>query len=355
MIKFKKQVKLLTIEKSKTIGDAINKINLNKMKTVFVISDKGKKYIGSVSDGDLRRGIINNFSKKDSIMSIVNKKSIFFKKKPKNTIIEKVFANNFIQCIPLLDKKNTIKEILISTNYQFNQPLENSVLLLAGGQGKRLRPLTLKIPKPMIKLNKKPIMLHLIEKFKIHGFKNFIFCIKYKSSLIKKFFNDGSNFGVDIKYSKESRFLGTAGPVLNAKNKINKSLPFFVCNGDILTNVNFLEMLNFHNDNKADITILSKFYEETNKYGVITYDGIYMKNLEEKPSNYNLINCGVYILSPILFKYFNKAKNINMTDFIKKIKNKKKKVILYPAHEFWMDIGTKSDYLNSKKYINKLN
>lgn len=355
MINFKDQIKLFTINNEKKIVDAIEKINQNKMKTVFVINSKNQKYIGSISDGDIRRGIIKNYTKKDSIMSIVNKKSIFFKKKPKNLFLRKVFAKNFIQCIPLLDKKNIIKEIFISTNYQFNQALENSVLLLAGGKGIRLRPLTNKTPKPMIKISQKPIISHLIEKFKIHGFKNFIFCVNYKASIIKRYFKDGRKFNINIKYSAENSFLGTAGPVLNAKKIINKTLPFFVSNGDIITNVNFLEMLNFHNDNKADITILSKFYEETNKYGVITNEGIYMKKLEEKPKNYNLINCGVYIISPKLLSYFHKAKNIDMTQFIERISKKKKKIILYPAHEFWMDIGTKVDLLKSKKLIKKLN
>ena len=139
---------------------------------------------------------------------------------------------------------------------------------------------------------------------------------------------------------------------MNAKKFINKSLPFIVCNGDIYTEVDFLEMMNFHNENKADITILCKFFEDQNKYGVIKNNGILMKNLEEKPKKFQLINCGAYIISPKLFRYFGKTKIINMTEIIQLAKNKNKKIIVYPAHEFWIDIGTRKDYQKSKKLIN---
>ena len=355
MIRFKQHIKLLIIEKSKSIGEAINKINLNKMKTIFVVNDIDKKYIGSVTDGDLRRGIVRNLSKKDNIMTIVNKKSIFLSKKPINVSLEKIFSENYIQCIPLLDKQKKIKEIYISKNYQFNQPLENSVVILAGGLGKRLLPITKKIPKPMIRLNGKPIISHLIQKFKSHGFNKFVLCLKYKSNLIKKYLNRKEKLGIKLRFKNENKFLGTAGPILNAKKYINKTLPFFVSNSDIITNVNFLEMLNFHNDNKADVTILSKFYEEKNKYGVIKNKGIYMRSLEEKPNNFKLINCGVYVISPDLLRYFKTVKKLDMTDFIQILSKKKKKIIIYPAHEFWMDIGNKTDLIKSKTLIKKIN
>ena len=115
MIKFKNQIKLLTIEKNKTIGEAIEKINLNKMKTVFVIDNKSKKYIGSVTDGDLRRGMLKNLSTNNGVMSVVKKKSIFFKKKPSLRKLNEAFSKNFVQCIPYLDSKNKISEIFIST------------------------------------------------------------------------------------------------------------------------------------------------------------------------------------------------------------------------------------------------
>ena len=308
MINIKDQIKLFTIKNDNKIEDAIEKINENKMKTVFVINSKNNKYIGSITDGDIRRGIIKNYSKNNSVMKIVNKKSIYFLKKPNNRILEKSFIQKYIQCIPLLDKNRIIKEIMISEDYRFNQSIENSVVILAGGKGERLRPLTKKIPKPMLKINNKPIILHLLNKFKSQGFRRFIFCIKYKSSIIKKYFKNGKKFGVDIFYKSENKYLGTGGPILNAKQFINKSLPFIVCNGDIFTEVNFLQMMNFHNANKADITILCKFFEDKNKYGVITNNGILMKNLEEKPKNYQLINCGAYIISPNLFRYFGKQK-----------------------------------------------
>jgi len=355
MINFKDQIKLFTINSQETIGNAIAKINENKMKTVFVLNSKNKKYIGSITDGDIRRSMVKNYSKNDSVMKIVNKKSIYFYKKPDIKSLEQAFIKKFIQCIPLLNKNKKIKEIFISTDYRFNQSLENSVVILAGGKGQRLRPLTKKTPKPMLKINKKPILLYLINKLKSQGFKRFIFCLKYKSSIIKKYFDNGNKYGVNISYKNEAKYLGTAGPILNAKKIINKSLPFIVCNGDILTDVNFLEMMNFHNENKADITILCKFFEDQNKYGVITNQGILMKNLEEKPTNFHLINCGAYIISPNLFKYFRNIKNINMTDFIKVAKYKNKRIIIYPAHEFWMDIGTIKDYQQSKKFIRNLN
>lgn len=353
MINLKKQIKLFTILKTKKISDAILKINDNKMKTVFVLDNKNQKYIGSITDGDLRRGMLKNFYKNQSVMKVVNKKSIFFKKKPSYSKLEKTFQDSFVQCIPLLDAKKKIQEIFVSTDFIFNQKLENTVIILAGGKGKRLWPITKKVPKPMIKINGKPIICHLLDKFQASGFKDFIICVKYKSSLIKNFFKNKKKIYPSINFSNEGKFLGTAGSFINAKKKINKSLPFFVCNGDIVTNVNFFEILNFHNDNNADITILSKFYEQTNKYGVIKNKGIFMQNIEEKPKIYDLINCGVYVISPNLLKFYGQAKNFDMTDFINYFKKKRKKIILYPAHELWMDIGTKIDLKKSRKLINQ--
>ena len=194
---------------------------------------------------------------------------------------------------------------------------------MVGGNGKRLMPLTKNNPKPMLNVGGKPILLDIVHKFSKHGYKNIIMCTNYKSNIIQNFFEDGTRFGVKIKYIKEEKKMGTAGALSLIKEKLKE--PFFVMNGDLLTNIDFNQMLNFHHENKSFATMAVREYQTEIPYGVVKIKNSRATSILEKPINKYFVNAGIYLLDPKCAKLIQKNKQIDMPIFLNKIISKKKK------------------------------
>ena len=209
---------------------------------------------------------------------------------------------------------------------------------MAGGFGRRLRPLTNTIPKPLIKINNKPILEIIIENFKQYGLTNIFITTFYKSDSIKKYFQNGDRFGVSIQYLKEKKPLGTAG-ALSMLDKESIKKPIIVINGDIITKVNFDSLLKYHEKHNCDLTICSKNYLVKVPYGVLDFKRDNVADLLEKQSFDFQINAGIYVISNLALKELKKVKKIDMNEFIKILINKKYKIKAFPLHEYWTDIG----------------
>ena len=220
---------------------------------------------------------------------------------------------------------------------------------MAGGYGKRLRPLTKSTPKPMLKIANKPILEHIINRLKNQGFINLIISTHFKSNKIIKYFGNGKKFGVKIRYIKEKKALGTAGALSNLKGKIKKHL--LMMNGDILTEINFIEFVKYHNLNKTDATIAVQSYNTTNPYGVFKIKGSRVTDFFEKPIQTNFINSGIYIFNSKLLKLIPRNTKFDMSDFLKMLIFKKVKLSAFPIHELWSDIG---DMKNFNSALNRL-
>ena len=213
---------------------------------------------------------------------------------------------------------------------------------MVGGLGTRLRPLTNDTPKPLLPIGDKPILETIIEQFKSYGFVNFILCTNYKEIQIKKYFGDGSQFGVNINYISEEKRLGTAGALSLIKQKIDK--PFFVMNGDLLTRLNFDSMMKYHNEGQYMMTIGSREYSYQIPYGVVQIKKQEVHDLVEKPNHSVFVNAGVYILEPELLNRIPYNQFYDMTDLIDDLLEEEKSIGAFPIREYWADIGQHEDY-----------
>ena len=219
---------------------------------------------------------------------------------------------------------------------------------MAGGKGKRLRPLTFNTPKPMLKINNEPILKLIIDRAKKFGFSNFYISVNYLGDVIKKYFKDGKKFNTNIKYIYEKKPLGTIGSIANIKDKLpNKNL--IVSNGDVITKINYNSMLKFHEDNGADATMAVYPYEIKNPYGEVVTKEENILEIKEKPITISYVNAGVYIFKKKVLKYIIKNKKLDAVEFFNFLKKKNKKTLAFAIHETWRDIGLKKDYLKFKK------
>ena len=339
---FKKNI----ISENFNISDCILHIGKVKIKTL-IVTNKNKKLLGTVSDGDIRRGILK-FRKLDISVKKIMKKKIFYLIKNKNKKInfEKLKANNIL-LIPVIDKR---KKLLSIQKLEEGLPKKNNispVLIMAGGLGIRLRPITNRIPKPMIKINGVPILEKIINNFKDDGFKTFYISTFYKSERILNYFKDGSKWGINIKYLNEKFPLGTAGSLSLIPKK--EKGPIIIANGDVLTKMSPSSLLDFHKNKNNDLTITSINYNHQLPFGSITIKNNKISKLVEKPETTYKVNAGIYVINKEIYKKVEKNKNISMTELIKKLLLKKKKISVFPIYESWEDLGDKKNLIKLNK------
>lgn len=215
-------------------------------------------------------------------------------------------------------------------------------VIMAGGLGSRLKPFTQIIPKPLLPVGEKSVLEVTIQKLKEQGFTEVTLAVHYRSDLFESYFGDGSKFGLDISYSKEETRLGTAGPLALVKPRPGE--PFLVLNGDILTNMNFIRLKDFHVDNKADFTLVTKMLQLPLHYGVVEKKGNRILHIEEKPIVESEISAGIYFVNPDVVDLIPTDRVFDMTDLMKKIISQKMNILAYPLEEYWLDIGQMSDY-----------
>jgi len=321
-------------------------IKLGKLKKKFcIVVDKNKKYVGTLTDGDIRRGLLLNLTLKNKVKEVCNKKSHFINKKIQENMIKKIFDIKKISFLPVINLSKKVIGIHHFSGDDYLNNIENEMLIMAGGIGKRLRPFTNKTPKPLLLVNGKPIIERIILTAKKQGIKNFVISINYLGNKIKSYLKDGKKFDVNIKYIQEDKPLGTAGSLYYFKKS---KLPFIVSNADVISNINYREMLEYHQKLNSFITIGAISNFEKNHYGNIIFKNNRVKKIEEKIEKKSFINSGIYVLSPHIRKFFKSKKFFHMTDFIELAISEKKKVHVFPIHENWYDYGIKEKYLNQK-------
>lgn len=321
-----------------SIDIALKKMEISKIKVLFVINKK-KKLVGSITDGDIRRFLIKNKVLKGTVNQFMNKNFSYAFTDSSKKLNDALMKKKDLKYIPILNnKKNLVK--IQTTESLFNEKF-NHIVLMAGGKGKRLRPLTKNTPKPLIKINDIPLIESLILRFINQGFNKFIISINYLGKKIEKYLGNGKKFGCEIRYVKESKYLGTAGSLSLIKSmKLNK--PLLVMNSDIITNIDFDSLINYHKSNKADLTICAKNYRNVSLYGELVTKNNRVFSIKEKPVKDVFVNLGIYVINPNILNFVEK-KELHMTDLINYLIDKKKKIFYYPIFENWIDIGNKKD------------
>jgi dTDP-glucose pyrophosphorylase len=324
-----------------TIREALKIIDSGALQIALVV-DENDVLLGTLTDGDIRRGLLSNLSLDDCIEEIVFKTPIVATLGCTNEEIFQKALKNKLHQIPIVDSTGYvigIKEIqeLIKPKIKTNK-----VILMVGGLGSRLWPLTENTPKPMLKVGDKPIVQTIIEKFCEYGFVNIVMCVNYKSHIIQDYFGDGSEFGVNIEYIFEEERMGTAG-ALSLLRSIPEG-PFFVMNGDLLTNVNFEHLLTYHTESEAYATMCVREYDFQVPYGVVNIEGHNILSIEEKPVHRFFVSAGIYMLSPEAIRHIPENKFYDMPTLFEKLIEYKEKVVSFPIREYWLDIGRIEEY-----------
>ena len=345
-----RSIEKIKLQSNATIKEAMHAIDVGAMK-IAVVVDKEQKLLGVLTDGDIRRGLLSGLGFDSSIESILQKKPLVaYMNESKEAILAKVSGKR-IYHIPLIDDKGRVVGIEDLDALFESQTKENVVVLMVGGLGSRLRPLTEETPKPMLKVGNKPILETIIKNFKQYGFVNIILSVNYKAEVVREYFGSGEKFGVHIEYVEESKRMGTAGALTLMRERLHK--PFFVMNGDLLTNVNFEHFLNFHLENSSSATMAVREYEQQIPFGVVNQEGGKIISIVEKPKQYYYVNAGIYILNPELLSYIPDDTFYDMPTLFERLIKDKKEPISFPVHEYWLDIGqvkqleqARSEYFN---------
>jgi dTDP-glucose pyrophosphorylase len=324
-----------------TVHQALVVLQQSSMRLV-IVGDVQGKLLGVVSDGDIRRAILNSIPLDSPLSKIMNLNPIKVTKGASKETILKLFREKRITRIPVVDSEDRVVEIL-SVETVFNiENHHNPVVLMAGGLGSRLSPLTDECPKPLLKIGGKPILETILTNCIEQGFSNFYFSVNYLADQIKDYFQDGAKWGVKIQYLEEKKRLGTAGSLKLFNN--DENLPLIVMNGDLLTKVDFCSLLDYHNHTNALGTMCVKQYDFQIPYGVVKENQGKIVSLEEKPVQSLLVNAGIYALSPEILKYVPDDEYFDMTQLFSSLIQKEQKTVVFPIHEYWLDIGKMQDF-----------
>jgi len=338
-----KNYKKIILKETSTVKEALQIIDTGAMKIALVL-DKNEKLLGTISDGDIRRAILEEISLENSIKDIYFKTPATITQSTTKEEIINICTLKKIYQIPVLDKAGKVIGIKILDELLKPRVHENKVFLMVGGLGTRLRPLTDTTPKPMLLVGGKPILQTIVEKFASYGFVNIIMCIGYKSDIIQDFFEDGSKFGVNIEYILEEQRMGTAGALSLLTQEQKPQEPFFVMNGDLLTNVNFESMLEFHLENEAKATMCVREYDFQVPYGVVNIENGEIISIEEKPTHSFFVSAGIYMLDTSTIEMIPDNVFYDMPTLFDEMIKQNDKTVSFPIREYWLDIGRIDEY-----------
>jgi NDP-sugar pyrophosphorylase family protein len=328
------------INENCSIKDAIENLNKCGIKIVL-ITNENAKFLGTLSDGDIRRGLLKGMSLDSSIKDIIFKKPVTVKNDTTREAVLKLMVDNKIQQVPIIDDNGHVSGLHLWDEFNDAAGHSNYFVIMAGGRGTRMHPYTENCPKPMLDVAGRPILEHIILRAKANGFNNFIICINFLGKIIEDYFGDGSRIDVNIQYIYEKEPLGTAGSLYHLKSYTDQ--PFVLTNGDVLTDINYSKLLDFHFNHHAYLTVAIKSHEWQNPFGVVEIEGLEIVELKEKPVYFSYISAGIYVLSNSSVELLEEDKYCDMPELIAKVKLKKNKVIAYPIHEPWLDVGNPND------------
>ena len=309
---------------------------------IALVADKFGMLLGTVTDGDIRRALINQLTMESPVSLIMNGNPITVDDKINNKEILSLMSDQSLLHMPIIDKDGILCG-LETLQHLIESPIcDNPIFLMAGGFGTRLHPLTKDTPKPLLKVGNKPILEMIIEQFINYGFHNFYISTHFKSEQIRDYFKDGELHNISIKYVHEDSPLGTAGSLGLLPDDL-PDLPIIVMNGDLLTKVDFKNLFNFHCEHNSEATMCVREYDFQVPYGVVEIDNYNIKEIKEKPVHRFFVNAGIYVLNRSLINKVDGKSCLDMTDFLEKELNNGG-VNAFPIHEYWLDIGQMEEY-----------
>jgi dTDP-glucose pyrophosphorylase len=343
----------ILINPNTSIIDTLRVIDDTAVEIALVV-DENKRLIGTVTDGDIRRGLIKGTNLDEPISSLMNPSPITAGLTTTDDELLFTMTNRSIKHLPIVDNENRVFRLVLLKDLISGKKRPNISVIMAGGLGSRLGELTKDTPKPLLPVGGKPVIAIIAEQLKKHGIENIYISINYKGDKIKNWFENNPIHGAQISYLEEKEFLGTAGAL--SLLPVTPTEPFIVINGDIISPINFGSLLEFHCNSHKSMTLCTREFNFQVPYGVLKLNGSQLISIEEKPSQNIFINAGIYVISPELIKYIPKEKRFDMPELINTAIKEGKEVSCYPVSDYWLDIGTPKDYLNaSEQYKNDSN
>jgi len=331
----------ILISPNHTIRDALEVLNTEALQIVLVVDDS-RHLLGVVTDGDIRRGLLRRLSLDAAVLEVMNRCPISADAHSEKLSLIELMDQRGISAVPLVEEGvvvglKTLKNVLAKPHF------DNPVFLMAGGFGTRLRPLTETCPKPMLQVGGRPMLEVVLMSFVKAGFVNFYISLHFMPEIIQNHFGDGSQWNVTIQYIYERNPLGTGG-ALGLLPPDMPNLPIIMMNGDVLTKVHFQSLLMFHNKNRAGATMCVTEYDHQIPYGVITGEGSRIVDMVEKPVQRFFVNAGIYVVNQEIARSVSADQVIDMPTLLKQKMGEGQRVLMFPIHEYWLDIGRMDDF-----------
>jgi dTDP-glucose pyrophosphorylase len=339
------------IRKDLTIRQALTVINdLGESNCVLFVINESGELLGTVTDGDIRRGLIANAQLEHAVVSIANKSFRKILNGGMDLSFIKKCREDGITVLPTVDEKGIIQNIVRVTDLKTVLPLH--AVIMAGGKGERLLPLTKSVPKPMLIVGEKPIIEHNIDQLRNYGVHNFHISINYLGHIISNYFKDGKEKGVNIQYLEEEKPMGTLGCVSFIKKFAKDDV--LVMNADLLTNIDFEDFYNEFKQQNADMAVATIPYHVDLPYAIMELDGVKVTAFKEKPRYTYFANAGIYLVKASMLKLVPENSFYNATDLMDLLIQKSKKLMNYPILGYWLDIGKPEDFARAQKDISHL-
>jgi len=326
-----------------TLRDAMEVMTKTRLGMVLV-ADDSRRLLGILNDVDIRKALLRGLPMSTAAAQVMNRNPLTVSERATPEEIAEVFRKTSKSHVPVIDAKGRVKDLAAFLDYvAIPRRYPNTIVLMAGGMGKRLHPLTQNTPKPMLRFGDKPLLELLLEQLVASGFSRFILTVNYLADQIEGHFGDGSRWNVHIEYVRESRPLGTVGALSLIEQRFEQ--PLLVINGDILTKVNFRALLDFHKAEGRLATLCVKSHEVQIPYGVVEIDRHGLTRFVEKPTHRVFINAGIYVLEPKVLTWLKRGARCDMPDLIGKIRRHGAEgVACFPIEEYWLDIGGMKEF-----------
>ncbi len=332
-----KNWEICKIQYNKSILEAVKIIDTGGAKIALVV-DEDDKLLGTITDYDVRQAILKWHDLNQSVKSIMNSTPKLAHHFCSDQEILAEMKSQNIRQIPIINDNGVLVGLKLLSDFSVGAiRRSNPVVIMAGGLGSRLRPLTDHCPKPLLKIGNKPILEIILESFIEADFYKFYISVNYKAEMIKQYFGNGFKYGVEINYLEENQHLGTAGALSLLPSQIKESV--IVMNGDLLTKVSFHQLLDFHTNNKSLATMCVREYTYQIPYGVINFDNWKITELKEKPVYAAFVNAGIYVLEPEVITAIKKEQYFDMTDLFSEVMSKNGNALIFPIREYWLDVG----------------
>jgi dTDP-glucose pyrophosphorylase len=330
---------------SSSLRETIRNLDESALQIALVVSPEGA-LVGTVTDGDIRRGLLRGLNINSPIDGIIHRDPLVVPPQLNPETALQLMQANKIRQLPIVDEARRVVGLHLWDELIVPSHRSNLMIIMAGGQGNRLRPHTENCPKPLLPVGDKPMLEHIIERAKAEGFHRIVLAVHYLGHMIESYFGDGSRWQVEISYLREESPLGTAGAIGLLSPRPETS--FLVTNGDVLTDIRYGEMLEFHTRHASSATMAVRLHEWQHPFGVVRTSGMDIVGFDEKPISRSHINAGIYVLEPAVLDALTPGEHCDMPVLFGRLQTQAARTIVYPMHEPWMDVGQPRDLADAQ-------